>query len=103
LPRKNKDVWFDQKQIVWGDHIVSEINKGLSTSFMGIVVLSNNFFERAMPELELNSMIFLMNMAKFRILPLYHEINHEALLLHYPLHILHMYKAQDYSKYFIIR
>jgi TIR domain len=85
LKRKNKDIWFDKIQITWGDQIVSEINTGLSTSFMGIVVLSNNFFNRAMPQLELNSMIFLMNAVKFRILPLYHDINPQDLLLSYPL------------------
>lgn len=38
-----------------------------------------------MPKLELNSMILLMNTAKFRILPLYHELNHQELLLRHPL------------------
>ncbi|MFL6319675.1 MAG: hypothetical protein ACJ72Q_04320 [Nitrososphaeraceae archaeon] len=71
---EKKDIWFDQREIVWGDDIISEINNGLSTSFMGIVVLSNNFFERAMPKLELNSMILLMNTA-----------NHQELLLRHPL------------------
>ena len=85
LRSKNKEIWFDQIEIVWGDHIVSEINKGLSTSFMGIVILSRNFFDREMPQLELNSMVFLMNLVKFRILPLYHVMDHSDLLLRYPL------------------
>jgi hypothetical protein len=29
LRSKNKEIWFDQIEIVWGDHTVSEINKGL--------------------------------------------------------------------------
>ncbi|MFL6453584.1 MAG: hypothetical protein ACJ71L_06235 [Nitrososphaeraceae archaeon] len=41
---EKKDIWFDQRKIVWGDDIISEINNGLSSSFMGIVVLSNKFF-----------------------------------------------------------
>lgn|GEM_PF-1518150 len=85
LRSKNKEIWFDQIEIVWGDHIISEINQGLSTSFMGIVILSRNFFDRAMPQLELNSMVFLMNILKFRILPLYHGIDHLDLLERYPL------------------
>lgn len=84
LRSKNKEIWFDQIEIVWGDHIVSEINKGLSTSFMGIVILSRISL-REMPQLELNSMVFLMNLVKFRILPLYHDMDHSDLLLRYPL------------------
>jgi hypothetical protein len=38
-----------------------------------------------MPQLELNSMVFLMNAMQFRILPLYHNFNHGTLLLRYPL------------------
>jgi hypothetical protein len=37
---------------------------------MGIVIpISRNFFDREMPQLELNSMVFLVNLMKFRIFP----------------------------------
>jgi hypothetical protein len=49
------------------------------------VVLSKNFFDRAMPRLELNSMVLLMNVMKFRILTLYHDIDLQDLLQQYPL------------------
>ena len=78
-----KNIWFDQKEIVWGDNVIADA--GLSESFMGIVVLSNNFFDRTMTELELNSMILLMNALRFRILPLYYDMDHHALLERYPL------------------
>jgi hypothetical protein len=71
--------------IIWGDQIVAQINSGLSTSFMGIVILSDNFLKREMPQLELNSMLFLMTNIKFRILPLYHDIDHHDLFQRYPL------------------
>jgi hypothetical protein len=58
---------FDQKEIVWGDNLITEINAGLSKSFMGIVVLSNNFFHRQMPQLELDSMIFAMTVVRFSV------------------------------------
>lgn len=85
LEANNKNIWFDQKEIVWGDNVIAEINAGLSKSSMGIVVLSNNFFQRQMPQLELDSMILLMNALSFRILPLYHDMDHHALLERYPL------------------
>jgi hypothetical protein len=49
LRLKNKDVWFDQIEIVWGDQIVSEINRGLSNSFMGIVILVIIFLAERCP------------------------------------------------------
>jgi hypothetical protein len=74
LEANNKNIWFDQKEIVWGDNVIAEINTGLSESFMGIVVLSNNFFHRPMPQPELDSMILAMTVVRFRILPLYHDM-----------------------------
>lgn len=85
LKSKNKEIFFDQIDIAWGDQIVAKINSGLSTSSMGIVILSNNFFNREMPQLELNSMIFLATNMKFRILPLLHGIDHHYLRQRYPL------------------
>ena len=66
LRSKNKEIFFDLIDIGWGDQIVAKINSGLSTSSIGIVILSNNFFKREMPQLELNSMLFLH---QIRILP----------------------------------
>jgi len=85
LESNNKNIWFDQNEIVWGDNIITEINTGLAESRMGIVVLSHNFFERAMPQLELNSMILLMSALRFRILPLYHGMDQHTLIERYPL------------------
>lgn len=85
LKSKNKEIFFDQIDVASGDQIVAKINSGLSTSSMGIVILSNNFFKREMPQLELNSMIFLATNMKFRILPLLHGIDHHYLRQLYPL------------------
>lgn len=78
-------IWFDQNKIVWGDNVVQEINDALRNSLMGIVILSNDFFNRSMPQLELNTMIYLMNTVHFRILPLYHNFSHAELESRYPL------------------
>ena len=37
LRSKNKEIWFDQIEIVWGDHMYQKLTK-VSTSFMGIVI-----------------------------------------------------------------
>lgn len=52
---------------------------------MGIVILSNNFFKRTMPQRELDSMLLLSASMQFRILPLYHDLDHHDLLQRYPL------------------
>ena len=43
---KNKEIWFDQIEIVWGDHMYAEINKGLY-AFMGIVIV-NSLIEKCL-------------------------------------------------------
>ena len=85
LESKNKKIFFDQIDITWGDRIVAKINSALSTSSMGIVILSNNFFEREMTQLELESMIFLMTNMEFRLLPLLHGIDYQYVRQQYPL------------------
>jgi hypothetical protein len=85
LRSKNKEIWIDKEEITWGDQIVAKINSGLSTSSMGIVILSNNFFKREMPQRELNSMLLLATNMKFRILPLYYDLDHHDLFQLYPL------------------
>jgi hypothetical protein len=79
-----QDIWFDENEIVWGDNVIQKINSGLTESLMGFVILSDNFFNRAMPQLELNTMIYLMNSVHFRILPLFHGLNHNDLQSKYP-------------------
>lgn len=85
LTSKNMKIWIDTEKIDWGDQIIAKINCGLSASFMGIIILSKNFFEREMPQLELNSMLVLAASMQFRILPLYHDLNHSYLDRRYPL------------------
>lgn len=85
LRSKNIKIWIDTDEITWGDQIVAKINTGLSTSYMGIVILSNNFFRREMPQLELNTMLLLFASMQFRILPLYHELSHSDLDQRYAL------------------
>lgn len=83
--KQRSQIWFDKNEIVWGDNVIQEINSGLADSLMGIVILSDNFFNRAIPQLELNTMIYLMNTVHFRILPLFHNFSHTDLESRYPL------------------
>lgn len=84
-PKYKGMIWFDEKEIVWGDNVIQEINVGLRDTLMGIMILSDNFFQRNMPQLELSAMVSLMNAVQFRILPLLHGISHNDLISRYPL------------------
>jgi len=51
------NVWYDDFELSVGDHIPSEIERGLNNSDYGIVVLSEAFFEKSWTQEELNSLI----------------------------------------------
>jgi len=49
LDEANVEVWYDQKSLKLGDSIRRTIDKGLSKSRFGVVVLSKAFFDRNWP------------------------------------------------------
>jgi hypothetical protein len=51
------NVWYDDFELSVGDDIPSEIERGLSNSDYGIVVLSEAFFDKNWPNEELNVLI----------------------------------------------
>lgn len=57
LEERGLDVWYDDFQISIGDSIPEEIDKGLSESEYGVVVLSHQFFQKDWTKKELNSLI----------------------------------------------
>ena len=79
------DLWFDEHMIVGADNIILEINTGLANSLMGIVILSDDYFQRKMTMSELSAMFSLMRYKEhFRIWPLLHEMSHEEVGLQFP-------------------
>lgn len=69
------DVWYDNATLKWGDSLRREIDKGLSRSKFGIVVLSENFFRKEWPQQELDGLVQLESMGRSRILPIWHKIS----------------------------
>jgi hypothetical protein len=47
-------VWIDESEIRLGDSLRSKIDTGLARSRFGVVILSENFFSKDWPKLELN-------------------------------------------------
>lgn len=50
-------VWFDEAELVLGDSLSEEINRGLSRSRFGVVILSEAFLAKRWPQRELNAMV----------------------------------------------
>ncbi len=47
LDEKGLSVWYDEFTLHLGDSLTESINKGLSKSSYGIVILSRNFFRKS--------------------------------------------------------
>ena len=56
LSEANVEVWYDERALRLGDSIRRTIDKGLSKSRFGIVVLSKAFFARNWPQYELDAL-----------------------------------------------
>ena len=79
-------VWYDDFILKLGCSLRSEIDKGLSQSNYGLVILSHNFFAKHWPRKELNGLTSQENIDRKVIIPVWHKINKDDMsLLHKPL------------------
>ena len=67
-------VWYDEFSIKWGDSLRRSIDKGLSASRFGIVVISRNFIDKGWTNYELDGLIQKEMDAGKTILPIWHDI-----------------------------
>jgi hypothetical protein len=74
LSRHGLAVWFDETTLTLGDSLRGSIDKGLSRSRFGVVVLSPAFFSKKWPQLELDGLWSLEMLGGKRILPVWHEV-----------------------------
>ena len=74
LHQESIKVWFDEFTLKVGDSLRRSIDKGLSTSRFGVVVLSHNFFNKEWPQKELDGLVALESDGKKVILPVWHNI-----------------------------
>ncbi|WP_341479122.1 toll/interleukin-1 receptor domain-containing protein [Heliobacterium chlorum] len=72
-------VWYDDFNIELGDSLNQTINKGLSNSRYGIVILSHNFFKKEWPIRELNALLSKEKLGEKVILPVLHNISIEEI------------------------
>ena len=77
-------VWYDQFRLGWGSRVRREIDKGLRSSYFGVVVLSPNFFDRQWPEYELDGLIQKDIAEQGRLLPIWHKLTHGDIVKYAP-------------------
>lgn len=77
LIEKNIKVWYDEITITIGDSLRGSIDKGLSESKYGIVILSKAFFKKEWPRKELDGLFSREDGKDKVILPIWYEIEKE--------------------------
>jgi len=79
------NVWYDEFSLKMGDGLRGAIDKGLSRSRFGVVILSNIFFKKAWPQKELGALETKENSGKTVILPVWHNITKDEIYSYSPL------------------
>jgi hypothetical protein len=76
LTARGYSVWFDEAELVLGDSLSEEINRGLAKSRFGVVIVSEAFIAKRWPQRELNAMVARETSSGAKIvLPVLHGID----------------------------
>ena len=67
-------VWFDEFELTLGDRLRRTIERGLSISRFGAVILSDSFFKKDWPQAELDA-LFALERESTKILPVWHGLD----------------------------
>ena len=78
------EIWFDEMTIKVGDRLRSTIDRGLSNSAFGIVILSPSFFAKDWPQYELDGLVALEAGRRKVILPLWHKVTKAEVISYSP-------------------
>lgn len=78
-------VWYDEFSLKLGDSLRQSIDRGLSDSRYGVVVLSPSFFKKNWPQAELDGLFAKEIGGEKTILPVWHQIEREDVLKQSPL------------------
>jgi hypothetical protein len=78
------DVWYDETQLRVGDSLNRAINKGLTRSRYGIVVLSHSFFSKNWTQYELGGLIAKQMTGSKVVLPIWHKISKDEVAKNAP-------------------
>jgi hypothetical protein len=70
-------VWYDEFTLTLGDSLRRSIDKGITNSRFGIVVLSKYFFEKEWPQKELDSLVTREDLGHKVLIPIWHDITRD--------------------------
>lgn len=84
LVKEGVDIWYDEFSLKLGDSLSESIDKGLSQSKFGIVVISRNFFAKKWPQRELRGLVAKEIEEGKIILPIWHNITKKEIISHSP-------------------
>ena len=90
LRDKGATVWYDEFTLRVGSRLRKAIERGLTKSRFGVVVISEHFFAKDWPQRELDGLFALDNNAsdsqtQSRILPIWHKISKDEVLSRSPI------------------
>ncbi|MDH5190675.1 MAG: toll/interleukin-1 receptor domain-containing protein [Gammaproteobacteria bacterium] len=77
-------VWYDELTLKIGDSLSRSIDKGLSQSAFGIIVISPHFLEKQWPEYELRGLVAREMEGGKVILPVWHNVTKSQVLEYSP-------------------
>lgn len=77
LQQMGVTVWYDEFELKVGDSLLQSIDRGLSRSEFGVVVLSPNFFAKSWPKRELDGLLSKETKGQKVILPIWHRIGYD--------------------------
>ncbi|MEK7674816.1 MAG: toll/interleukin-1 receptor domain-containing protein [Verrucomicrobiota bacterium] len=85
LRDQHVEVWYDEKSLKLGDSLRRAIDKGLTKSRFGVVVLSKAFFARNWPQYELDALAEREMAGNDKVLlPVWHGVTHQDVLAYSP-------------------
>ena len=77
-------VWYDEFSLKIGDSLRRSIDRGLSNSRYGIVVLSGAFFDKNWPQYELDGLVAKEMEGHKVILPIWHKVSKDEVMRYSP-------------------
>lgn len=84
LMERGLKVWYDEFELRIGDSLRRKIDKGLSNSRFGIVVLSRNFIRKGWTNYELDGIITKAVSGEQVMLPIWHNITKQEIIDYSP-------------------
>lgn len=85
LQAQHIEVWYDEFALTLGDSIRQAVDRGLTSSRFGVIVLSPAFFAKSWPQYELDGLVDReMTGGEKVILPIWHEITHDEVAQYSP-------------------